>query len=159
VAKRIERETGLRAFTDEAFVNSTLLWWLKNTGVPGSFLTTVAFCLLFGLTVNGFIFSNYVSQHWRIFASLRAMGATGWQLIRMLLAQSLSLCLLCFCMGTLGAVLFGMAVKPAGLPPFLLTWEIVGGVLVAQVMVGFVGPVMSLLKLHRLQPEEAFRNG
>jgi hypothetical protein len=158
VAKRIEMKTGLRAYTDEAFVNSTLLWWLKNTGVPGSFLTTVAFSQLFALTVNAFISSNFVSQHWKLFAALRAMGASGWQLIRMLLAQSLSMCLLCFCVGTLGAVLFGMAVKSRGLPPFLLTWEIILGVLVGQVIVGMVGPAMSVMKLHRLQPEEAFRN-
>lgn len=85
------------------------------------------------------------------------MGASGWQLITMLLAQSLSMCLLCFCVGTLGAVLFGVAVKSGGLPPFLLTWEIVGGVLAAQVFVGMVGPAMSVVRLHRIQPEEAFR--
>lgn len=158
VAKRIAAETGLRAFTDEELVNSTLSWWMRNTGVPGSFLMTVAFSLLFGLTVNAFIFSNFVSQHWKLFAALRAMGASGWQLITMLLAQSLSMCLLCFCVGTLGAVLFGMAVKSKGLPPFLLTWEIVVGVLAAQVVVGMVGPAMSVMKLQRLQPEEAFRN-
>jgi ABC-type antimicrobial peptide transport system permease subunit len=105
-----------------------------------------------------FIFSNFVSQHWKIFAALRAMGASGWQLITMLLAQSLSMCLLCFCVGTMGAVLFGVDVKSGGLPPFLLTWEIIGGVLVAQVIAGLLGPAMSVLKLHRLQPEEAFRN-
>ena len=158
VARRIEQDTGLRAYTDEEFVNSTLWWWMLNTGVSGSFLTTVLFSLLFGLTVNAFIFSNFVSQHWKIFAALRAMGASGWQLIAMLLAQSLSMGLLCFCVGTLGAVLFGMAVKSKGLPPFLLTWEIVGGVLVAQVIVGMVGPAMSVVRLQRLQPEEAFRN-
>lgn len=86
------------------------------------------------------------------------MGASGWQLITMLLAQSLSMCLLCFCVGTAGAVLFGVAVKPGGLPPFLLTWEIVVGVLAAQVIVGVAGPLMSVLRLQRLQPEEAFRN-
>lgn len=72
--------------------------WLRNTGVPGSFLTTVAFSLL-----------------------------------------------------------FGMAVRLGGLPPFLLTWEIVVGVLTAQVIVGMAGPAMSVVRLQRLQPEEAFR--
>lgn len=47
------------------------------------------------------------------------------------LSNCLSMCLLCFCVGTAGAVLFGVAVKPGGLPPFLLTWEIVAGVLAA----------------------------
>ena len=59
---------------------------------------------------------------------------------------------------TLGAVLFGVAVKPGGLPPFLLTWEIVTGVLIAQAIEGVVGPAFSMMKLHRLLPEEAFRN-
>lgn len=93
-----------------------------------------------------------------MFASLRAMGASGLQLISMLLAQSMSLFLLCFCVGTLGAVLFGIAVKPGGLPPFLLTREIVAGVLIAQGIVGVLGPAFSVIKLHRIQPEEAFRN-
>jgi hypothetical protein len=69
-----------------------------------------------------------------------------------------SICLLCFCVGTAGAVWFGVAVKPGGLPPFLLTWEIVGGVLAAQVFVGVAGPLLSVVRLRRLLPEEAFRN-
>ena len=75
----------------------------------------------------------------------------------MLLAQSPSMFRLCFCVGTIGAALFGRVVKSGGLPPFLLTWEIVGGVLAAQVVVGMVGPAMSVVRLHRIQPEEAFR--
>lgn len=59
---------------------------------------------------------------------------------------------------------FGMRVRSVNLPPFLLTWKIVAGVLAAQVIVvivvivGMVGPAMSVVRLHRLQPEEAFRN-
>ncbi len=41
---------------------------------------------------------------------------------------------------------------------FLLTWEIVGGVLAAQVVVEMVGPAMSVVELQRLQPEEAYRD-
>ena len=53
---------------------------------------------------------------------------------------------------------FGMIVRLVNLPPFLLTWEIVAGVLAAQVVVGMVGPAMPVVRLHRLQPEEAFRS-
>ena len=77
---------------------------------------------------------------------------------QMLLAQSLSMCLLCFGVGTMGAVLFGMVVRSGGLPPFLLAWEIIGGVLAAQEIVGMVGPAMSVVRLHCIQPEEADRN-
>lgn len=158
VAKRIEIETGLRAYTDAALVDSTLSWWMLNTGVPGSFLTTVVLSLIFGLTVNALTFSNFVAQQRTFFAALRAMGASAWQLIRMLLVQSLSMCLLSCVIGTVGAVLFGMAVKSRGLPPFVLTWQILGGVLVAQIIVGLIGPIMSARELHRIQPAAVFRS-
>lgn len=62
------------------------------------------------------------------------------------------MCLLGSCVGTIGAVLFGMAVKTGGLPPLLLRWEIVVGVLIAQVIVGLAGRIVSAIKLYRLEP-------
>lgn len=58
-----------------------------------------------------------MSQHWTFYAALRALGTSGWQLTKMLLAQSLSKCLPCFCVGMLEAVLFGTAVKSGRLKP------------------------------------------
>ncbi|MBK8095181.1 MAG: hypothetical protein IPK32_25220 [Verrucomicrobiaceae bacterium] len=158
VAQRIELETGLRAYTDAALVDSTISWWMLNTGVPGSFLTTVILSLIFSLTVSALTFSNFVAQQRTYFASMRAMGASAWQLVRMLLAQSISMCLLSFGVGTVGAVLFGLAVNSRGVPPFVLTWQAVAGVLVTQIVVGIIGPIMSARELHRIQPSSVFRS-
>src|SRR5690606_3107489 len=34
VAAAIERETGLRAFTEKEFMWSTMMWYVRNTGIP-----------------------------------------------------------------------------------------------------------------------------
>jgi putative ABC transport system permease protein len=158
VAKRIEADTGLRAFSEDAFLNSTLDWWMKNTGVPGSFLTTIIVSLLFGLIVAAMTFSAYVAQQRQIYAALRAMGASSRQMMSMLLVQSLSLSLLSFAVGLAGAFAFGASVAERGVPPFLMTWQIISGVFAAQLIVGVVGPLRSCWEMHRIQPAAVFRS-
>lgn len=158
VAGRIAEATGLRAFTDEGLVNSTLSWWVRKTGVPGSFLTTVILSLIFGLTVNGLTFSSFVAQNRLFYAALRAMGTTARQLCGMLMAQSLSLCAISSVTGVLGALAFGLAVKARGVPPFSMTWQIMAGVFATQLLVGLLGPMKSLHDLTRIQPASVFRS-
>lgn len=47
----------------------------RGTSVVLAKPAMVAFSLLFGLTVNVFVFSNFVSQHWTIHLALRVIGA------------------------------------------------------------------------------------
>lgn len=158
VAKRISRETGLRAFTNTEFMDSTLAWWMKNTGVPGSFLTTIAVSLVFGLVVSAMSFSGYVAQQRHIFATMRAMGASSGQILSMLLVKSLGLSLLSSCAGLACALAFGASVAEKGVPPYFLTWQMALGVVAAQILVGLAGPLRSWLDLRRLQPASVFRD-
>ncbi len=158
VARRIAHETGLRAYTDEELVNSTLSWWMRKTGVPGSFLTTVILSVIFGLTVNGLTFSSFVAQNRVFYAALSAMGTTARQLCAMLMAQSLSLCFISSGAGVLGALIFGMVVEGRGVPPFSMPWQIVAGVFLIQLLVGLFGPLKSLQALTRIHPASVFRS-
>ncbi|MBK8038511.1 MAG: FtsX-like permease family protein [Verrucomicrobiaceae bacterium] len=158
LAGRIEAETGLKAFSEDSLIDSTLDWWMKNTGVPGSFLTTIIVSLIFGLIVAAMTFSGYVAQQRQVYAALRAMGASSGQLMSMLVVQSLSLSLLSFAVGLAGAYAFGASVGKSGVPPFLMTWQIISGVFGAQLLVGLIGPLRCCWEMHRIQPADVFRS-
>ena len=89
LCQRIERATGLRAYTRNEFKMVTFLYYLKYTGMPINFLTAVALGFIVGVAISGQTFYNFTLDNLRYFGTLKAMGATNGMLLRMILLQAL----------------------------------------------------------------------
>ncbi|MFZ0917596.1 MAG: ABC transporter permease, partial [Candidatus Udaeobacter sp.] len=103
LCQRIERATGLRAYTRNNFKMVTFLYYLKYTGIPINFLTAVALGFLVGVAISGQTFYNFTLDNLRYFGTLKAMGAKNGMLLRMILLQAL----------VVGAVGYGLGVGAA----------------------------------------------
>ena len=86
---RINRITGLKAYTPAEFKKLTFLYFLKYTGMPINFLTSVLLGFVVGVTIAGQTFYNFTLDNLRYFGTLKAMGATNRMLLRMILLQAL----------------------------------------------------------------------
>ena len=62
VARQIERETQLKAFTEHEFFWSTIWWYFRNTGIPISFGMTILLGFIVGIAVSGQTFYTFVSS-------------------------------------------------------------------------------------------------
>ncbi|HEX4647140.1 MAG TPA: ABC transporter permease, partial [Verrucomicrobiae bacterium] len=87
-ARAIERETLLKAYTEDEFKAATIRWFFANTGIPASFGTTIILGFLVGIAVSGQTFYSFVLENLRHLGALKAMGASNGLLARMLLVQA-----------------------------------------------------------------------
>jgi putative ABC transport system permease protein len=157
VARRIERETQLRAFTLDEFFWATVWWYFRNTGIPFSFGTTILLGFIVGVAICGQTFYTFVLENLRHLGALKAMGASNWMLARMLFLQAWTVGVIGYGIGLGLTVMFGRAVMEKGQPPFLLPYQLPLATFVVIMLICTLAAVMGILKIRRVDPAIVFR--
>jgi putative ABC transport system permease protein len=156
VAKRIHRETSLGAYTSKEFTWMTIEYFLKYTGIPINFGITAMLGFLVGTAIAGQTFYNFTLENLKQFGALKAMGATNFRIVRMILLQAMLVGLLGFGMGVGLAALFGVVTKGGELA-FFTPWQllpITGG---AIVLICILSSLLSIRRVIVLEPAIVFR--
>lgn len=157
VARTIERETGLKAFTVPEFSKATIDFIWRNTGIPASFMTTIILGFVVGIAVSGQTFYSFVLENLRHLGALKAMGASNALLARMLLLQAFTVGLIGYGIGVGLAAVFGYAVMPAGQPPFLLDARTMVITAVAIVFICIFAALLGIRRVAKLEAAIVFR--
>ena len=157
VTARIRAQTGLGAFTAEEFGWKTIGWVFKNTGIGINFGTTILLCFIVGMAIAGQTFYLFTIENLRQFGALKAMGASGFTLTRMILLQAFTVGLTGYGVGVGLATAFGFFAAKGGGLPFAETWQLLLLVLVALLIICSVSASISIVKLIRLEPAIVFR--
>jgi putative ABC transport system permease protein len=155
--RRITERTGLAAFTHREFMWSTIMWYVKNTGIPINVGTIVIIGFLIGAAISGQTFYSFVLENTRHFAALRAMGASTGELCGMLLSQAFIVGFIGYGIG-LGLVSFlGNNLLRLGKVPFLMLWQITAIVGVAVLVIVAISALIGIFRIARLEPAIVFR--
>ncbi|THJ22955.1 MAG: FtsX-like permease family protein [Nitrospira sp. CG24D] len=157
VTTRIHEQTGLGAFTAEAFGWKTFMWVLKNTGIGINFGTTIVLGFIVGMAISGQTFYLFTVENLRQFGALKAMGASTFTLARMILLQAFTVGLTGYGVGIGLASAFGFFAAGSGGLPFVETWQLLFIVLVALLAICTFSALISIVKLARLEPAIVFR--
>ena len=157
VANAIREQTGLQAQPEDVFRWQTLKWFVRNTGIPASFGTTVLLGLIVGLVISGQTYYTFILENARSIAAFKAMGASMFMLVRMLLMQSVVAGLIGFGIGAGLAAAFGFGVLPKGQPPFLLLPQVVLGVCGVILLITISAAMLGIIKVSRMDPDTVFR--
>ncbi len=157
VARRISGEAGLRAFTRDVLFWDTILWYVRNTGIPISFGTVVLLGLIVGLAIAGQTFYLFVHDNLRYLAALKAMGARTRTLVAMVLLQSFWVGFIGYGLGVGIASQFGKAVVDKGQPPFFMPWQLLAFTGSVVILVCTVSALIGLVKVIRLESAMVFR--
>ena len=157
VTARIRAHTGLGAFTAEEFSWKTIRWVLKNTGIGINFGTTILLGFIVGMAIAGQTFYLFTVENLRQFGALKAMGASGFTLARMILLQAFTVGLTGYGVGVGLATAFGVLAAKTGDLPFAETWQLLLLVLVALLTICGASALISIIKLVRLEPAIVFR--
>lgn len=163
-AAEITRKTGLRAFVNEGFGHnpkdfntSTVWWYVKNTGIPISFGTTVVIGFIVGIAIACQTFYAFVLDNLKHLGALKAMGMSNLRLSLMLVIQSTTVGLIGFGIGLLGTAAFAYAAIENQQPPFVMPWQIpVAAFAVIQLICMFAA-LMGILRLSLYEPAMVFR--
>lgn len=157
VAREIEHQTGLRAFTVPEFSTATIDFIWKNTGIPASFMTTIILGFIVGIAISGQTFYSFVLENLRHLGALKAMGASTGLLARMLLLQAFTVGLIGYGIGVGLTALFGFAVLPVGQPPFLLDARSMITTAVAIVIICGFAALLGIRRVAKLEAAIVFR--
>jgi putative ABC transport system permease protein len=163
-AAEITRKTGLRAYVNRGFgedkndFNTSTVWWyVKNTGIPISFGTTVVIGFIVGIAIACQTFYAFVLDNLKHLGALKAMGMTNFRLSVMLVIQSATVGLIGFGIGLLATSAFAYAAIRNQQPPFVMPWQIP---VVAFAVIQFICMIAALLGIVRLslyEPAMVFR--
>jgi putative ABC transport system permease protein len=157
LATRIQQQTGLGAYTEAQFVQKTLDYFLKNTGIPINFGITVLLGVAVGAAVSAQTFYTFVVENIRQFATLKAMGTHNVTLLQMLLLQSATAGFIGYGIGLGLMAWFGMVV-PGNSELSFYTHPIIPLIaLVAVVGVCMFSSVFSVWRVWRVDPAIVFK--
>ena len=158
VARTIESETGLKAYTEAEFMASTIRWYIANTGIIFNVGTIILIGFIVGTVVSGQTFYAFVLENTRNLAALKAMGAGNVSLSTVLLLQSVTVGFVGFGIG-LGIVgVLGRLLLAVQKVPFLLVWQIPVVVLGAIIGICVFAAVLGIVRIARLEAALVFRS-
>ncbi len=155
---RIRTATGLGAFTERELMRATVMWYIRNTGIPYNVGMIVTIGFVIGIAVSGQTFYSFVLENLRHLGALKAMGTDTWTLCRMLLLQAFTVGLIGYGIGLAVISLMGRAALKLGEIPFLLTWHIPVATFVAVLFISSLAALIGILRVARLEPAIVFRS-
>jgi putative ABC transport system permease protein len=174
-AAEIEKTTGLRAFVNDSFgpnprdrmtpkgkhygdFNTSTVWWyVKNTGIPISFGTTVVIGFIVGVAISCQTFYAFVLDNLKHLGALKAMGMSNFRLSLMLIFQAFTVGLIGFGLGLLATSAFAMGAIENGQPPFYMQWQIPVGAFIAIQVICMLAALMGIIRLSLYEPAMVFR--
>jgi putative ABC transport system permease protein len=158
VAERIRSQTGLAALTTDEFVEKTITYYLRFTGIPINFLTTVVLGFFVGTAIAGQMFYSFTLENIRQFGALKAMGVGNAKIVGMVLLQAGLVGFLGYGLGVGGATLFGMANRGANSElAFYTHWYLLVLDATAITIICILASLLSILKVVLLEPAIVFR--
>lgn len=164
VAAEIENETGLKAYTNSGFQSSdrefntaTIFWYIKNTGIPISFGTTVLVGFIVGVAISCQTFYLFVLDNLKHYGALKAMGASNIKLCTMLLTQVSVVGVVGYGIGLFLASLFGLAAIKNTQPPFFMPDIIPFAVLGVIIFICALASFLGILRVSLLDAAVVFR--
>ncbi len=163
-AREIQRVTGLRAFVtgeegtdDENFGWSTIWWYVRNTGIPISFGTTVIVGFIVGVAIACQTFYAFVLDNLRYLGALKAMGMSTPRLSAMLMVQALTVGVIGFGLGLLATSGFARAALENKQPPFFMPTIVPIGAFGVIILICFLAAMLGIWRLARYEPAMVFR--
>lgn len=129
---------------------------LKESGVGGSTAMAVVMAVFCGFAIVSLTMFSAVVDHVREFGTLKAIGATNFDLAKLLLAQAVT----CAIAGTvIGVALASQMVAKARGPelPIALPVWLIGVSFVGMIVICVTASMVALLRVRAIEPAMVFR--
>jgi putative ABC transport system permease protein len=157
VCERIGKATGLVAYDDDEFKFVTFEYFLKYTGIPINFGTSVLLGFIVGIAIAGQTFYNFTLDNLRYFGTLKAMGTGNSTLLRMILLQALLVGAIGYGLGVGLAALWGHMMRHTAIA-FRMPWQLLVISASAVLLICLVSAAISIRKVMKLEPAVVFRS-
>lgn len=159
VGARIAAETDLKAVSSEQLRWESIVYILKNTGIPVSFGTVVMLGAVIGVAIVGLTFNQFIMENLKQYAALKAIGVRNGRLLVMTLCQALFVGGIGYGLGLAAAATFFSSTTNSvdALRGFYLLPEIAVGVAILAVVIVLLSTVISMRRVLVVDPATVFR--
>ena len=158
LAKHITQATGLKAMSGDQFGWATIMYFIRNTGIPINFGITVMIALIVGTVVAGQTFYIFTIENLKQFGALKAIGVTNRRIVGMILLQALVVGSIGYALGMgMAATFFAIFVRQIATRGILLLPQVMIGTAVVVIFIVIVASLMSIRKVLVLEPAVVFR--
>lgn len=158
VCRRIERDTGLMALTQQEWFWKSIIYVLSSTGIPVNFGITITLGFIVGLAVAGQTFYLFTLENLKQFGALKAMGVSNPRIVGMILIQGLVVGATGYAIGIgLTALFFTMTSHITHLAGLHLIGSVMVGVAGAVGLIVVAASLISIRKVLVLEPAIVFR--
>lgn len=147
---------GVRAWTGAAFTSATVNEVLASSGIAFSVGSLIVFAFISGLIIIGLTLYSAAMDRIRDYGTLKAMGATGGYIRRLILTQATVFSMIGFSLGYLLIEGFRKGIAQAGtifeFGPVLIT-----GFFLLTLVLSFGGSLFAIIRINRVEPAMVFR--
>ncbi len=157
LCRRITARTGRKALTREEFMFSTLMYFVRRTGIVINFSITVGLGFIVGCAIAGQTFYTFTLENLNQFGSLKAMGVTNLRIVGMVLFQALVVGLIGYGLGVGLAAGFGTLATSGSRLAFYMPWQVLAGTGAAVGLIVTLASLVSVYKVLVLEPAVVFR--
>jgi putative ABC transport system permease protein len=148
---------GLKALTREQFIWSTLMYFVKRTGIVVNFGITVSLGFIVGCAIAGQTFYSFTLENLNQFGSLKAMGVTNLRIVGMVLTQAFVVGVIGYGLGVGLAAAFGQFATSGSRLAFFMPWQVLAGTAAAVALIVTLSSLLSVYKVLVLEPAVVFR--
>lgn len=158
LTRRIRAPTGLQALTGDQFGWMTILYFIRNTGIPVNFGLTVAIALIVGTVVAGQTFYIFTIENLKQFGALKAIGTTNRRIVGMILLQALVVGVIGYALSMgLAAGFSSMTERREATRGIVLLWQVMAGTAGVVMFIVLISSVLSIRKVLVLESAIVFR--
>lgn len=157
LTQQIQTATDLKAVTSDAFGWMTIVYYLRNTGIPINFGLTVGVAIIIGTVVAGQTFYLFTLENLKQFGALKAMGTTNRRLTGMILLQSLVVGAVGYSIGMGLAGVFFVVARTDATRGIVLLWQVMAGTAGIVLLIVMLASLLSIRKVLVLEPAMVFR--
>lgn len=157
VCRRITAQTGLKAMSREDFYWTTIVYYMRKTGIPINFGITVLLGFIVGTAIAGQTFYMFTIENLKQFGTLKAMGAGNLRLMFMIMLQAVIVGLVGYGIGVGMAAGFGEFAKTTTKLAFQMHPYVLAGTGVAVMLIVLLSSLLSLRRVLVLEPAIVFQ--
>jgi len=144
-------------YTTDEFSKKTRRYWTVNTGMGTALLAVALLGLVIGTVIVGNTIYTATTEHLKEFGTFKAMGASNWNLYKIIIEQALVNSVVGYGMGMFVSYWVIQAMRKGNLQ-VLLPWPVLVGVYVVTALMCLGSSVLSIYKVTKIDPALVFKS-
>jgi len=153
----VENLKDVDVYTTDEFSKKTRRYWTVNTGMGAVLLAVALLGLVIGTVIVGNTIYTATTEHLKEFGTFKAMGASNWDLYKIIIEQALVNSVVGYGTGMFVSYWVIQAMRRGNLA-VLLPWPVLVGVYVVTALMCLGSSVLSIYKVTKIDPALLFKS-